>query len=84
MLTEQQKHLLIMLPETEYGQALYGWLRQEIKALEDKEETVGKICNDPLIEDFRVQMGIKIGLKRVLNKPQKLIIETQRQGDYQK
>lgn len=78
MLTAQQEQLLIMLPETEYGRALIAWLKEEIEAQEVKEP--GKICNDPLLEDFRVQMGIKIGLKSVLQKPQELKTKYLTQG----
>jgi hypothetical protein len=73
VLTAQQEQLIMMLPETEYGRALFAWIQQEIDSLETNEEYGGKICNDPLIEDFRTQMGIKIGLKRVLRKPNELI-----------
>lgn len=72
MITDQQKQLIVMLPETEYGRALFADIRGEIESIETKEEHGGKICDDPLIEDFRVQMGIKIGLKWVLNRPDKL------------
>jgi hypothetical protein len=71
MLTQQQEQLLILLPDTEYGRALTAWLQQEIDLVEAAEP--GKICHDPLLEDFRVQMGIKIGLKRVLQKPRELM-----------
>uniref|UniRef100_A0A6M3J307 Uncharacterized protein n=1 Tax=viral metagenome TaxID=1070528 RepID=A0A6M3J307_9ZZZZ len=37
--------------------------------LENKQEVNAKICDDPLTEDFRTQLGIKIGLKRALRKP---------------
>lgn len=72
MLTAQQEILIASLPETEYGRALFAWLTQEIEVLEKNEECGGKICNDPLIEDFRVQLGMKISLKRVLRKPLEL------------
>jgi len=67
----------MMLPETEYGRALWVWIEQEIKAQELREP--GKISNDPLLEDFRVQMGIKLGLRKVLEKPQELKQKTIKQ-----
>lgn len=81
MLTAQQEHLIMMLPETDYGRALFSWIYQELDELEHKEEFGGKICNDPLIEDFRVQMGIKIGLRRVLRKPAELIEKQRLKGN---
>lgn len=78
-LTEQQKQLIISLPATEHGRALFAWLSQKIEKLDHKAEHAGKICDDPLLEDFRTQMGIKIGLKQVLNKPEKLMKEQQKQ-----
>jgi len=78
ILTEQQEILIINLPETEYGRALFAWINQEIESLEHKIDLSGKICNDPIKDDFRVQMGIKMGLKRVLRKPQELIESKQK------
>jgi len=83
MPTERDKYLISTLPETEYGQALERWLREEISLLENKEECGLKISNDPLHEDFRVQLGIKIGLKRVLKKPKECINELNK-GDLKK
>jgi hypothetical protein len=71
-LSIQQEQLIIMLPETEYGRALNAWLDDEIERIAAKLDLSGKICDDPLIEDFRTQMGISIGLKRVKKKPQEL------------
>lgn len=68
------------LPETEYGQALFSWIKEELELIEAKEEHGGKICNDPLIEDFRTQLGIKIGFKRLLRLPKELIEKSNRQG----
>lgn len=79
-MNEHQKRLMMSLPETEYGQALFAWINEEIALQEKKEGTSWKICDDPLIEDFRVQLGIKIGLKRVLLKPQKLKEAEHRKG----
>jgi hypothetical protein len=81
MLSDQEEFLLATLPQTEYGQALKRWLEEEIGLLEDKQEHGSKICNDPLIEDFRVQMGILIGFKRVLRKPQEIADKLQNRGD---
>lgn len=75
-LTERDKELIVILPETEYGQALFKWLRSEIAMQEEKELHGSKICDDPLFEDFRTQLGIKIGLKWVLNLPTKILEES--------
>lgn len=61
----------MMLPETEYGIALIAMINQEIEAIERKEPTM-KICDDPIREDFRYQMGMKDAFKRILRKPQEL------------
>lgn len=80
MLTDQEKSLIANLFKTEWGQALENWLREEISLLEQKEEYSAKICNEPIHEDFRVQMGIKIGFKRVLRKPKECFDELTKQG----
>ena len=81
MLTMQEEILLADLPKTEYGRALFKWLKEEIGMLENKEQHAAKICDDPLIEDFRCQLGIKIGLKRVLDKPQECIKSLNNKGE---
>jgi len=75
MLDERDKQLIAELSNTEYWQALEKWLREEISLIENKEEYSLKICDDPLSEDFRVLLGIKIGLKRVLRKPKECLKE---------
>ena len=80
MLDERETYLIAEFPKTEWGQALEKWLREEISLLEKKEEFGLKICDDPLSEDFRVQIGIKIGLKRVLRKPNECLTELNREG----
>lgn len=80
MLTDHEKALVANLFKTEWGQAFENWLREEISLLEQKEEYAAKICNEPLHEDFRVQMGIKIGLKRALRKPKECFDELNKQG----
>lgn len=75
MLDERDNYYISELPKTEYGQALEKWLREEISLIENKEEYGLKICDDPLSEDFRVLLGIKIGLKRVLRKPKECLNE---------
>ena len=75
MLNERENYLIAELPNTEYGQALEKWLREEISLIENKEDCALKICDDPLQEDFRVQLGIKIGLRRVLRKPKECLTE---------
>lgn len=72
MLTKQQELLIIALPETEYGRAFFAWIQEEITQLEANEEHGGKICDNPLIEDFRTQLGLKIAYKRILRKAQEL------------
>jgi len=79
MLNDHDKYLIAELFKTDWGQALEKWLREEISLIENKEEFALKICNDPLNEDFRVQIGIKIGLKRVLRKPQECLTELNRE-----
>lgn len=81
MLTEQELLLISNMPKTEYGQALEKWIKEDIEQLEEKEGYASKICDDPLIEDFRVQLGIKLGLKRVLEKPRKCIETLNQKGD---
>jgi len=68
MLTDTEKQLLSHLSTTEYGQALIKWLEEEIKLMEDAEES-GLQISDIIHEDFRFKLGIKIGFKRVLQKP---------------
>jgi hypothetical protein len=70
VLSDHEKYLISELPNTEYGQALIRWIKNEVAILEDLEEHGAKICNDPLHDDFRVQLGIKIGFKRVLRLPE--------------
>lgn len=79
MLTEMQERLIILLPETDVGQAQMIWINEEIEQLESK-DILAKICDDPLIEDFRVQMGIKIGLRMVRDKAQELKSQLQNKG----
>ena len=69
MIDDRDKYFIAELPNTEYGQALIKWVKEEIELLEERETSYLKICDDPLQEDFRVQLGIKTGLKRVLQKP---------------
>uniref|UniRef100_A0A6M3IZZ7 Uncharacterized protein n=1 Tax=viral metagenome TaxID=1070528 RepID=A0A6M3IZZ7_9ZZZZ len=69
MIDDRDKYLISELPSTEYGQAFFKWLKEEIALMEEIEQTSLKICDDPLLEDFRMQLGIKIGLRRVLQKP---------------
>jgi len=69
LISDHDKYLISELPKTEYGQAFMRWLREEVDLLENKQEVNAKICDDPLTEDFRTQLGIKIGLKRALRKP---------------
>lgn len=80
-MSDQDKYLLSIIRKTEYWQALEKWLLEEISLLEIKEENSAKICDDPLNEDFRVQLGIKIGLKRVLRKPQECFENINTKGD---
>ena len=80
MLTDRDKYLISELPNTEYGQALINCIEEEIALLEHREEHSSKICNDPLVEDFRVHLGIKIGFKRVLRKPKECLTEL-KQGE---
>ena len=75
MLTDRDKYLISELPNTDYGQALERWLKEEVSMLETKEEHGLKICDDPLHEDFRVQLGIKFGFNWVLKKPKDCIKE---------
>ena len=76
---ERDNFLISMLPETEHGAALFRRLREKITKLEEVEmDGGGKICDDPLIEDFRTQLGIKIGLKRVMREPQECKDELER------
>lgn len=70
---EHRDFLISTLPETEYGRALFHWIQEELDILETKELSGSKICNDPLIEDFRTQLGMKIALKRVMRKPHKIL-----------
>jgi len=79
MLNDREKYLIATLPNTEYGQALEKLLREEISLIEDKEVYGSKICDDPLHEDFRVQLGIKIGLKMILRKPKECLTELNRE-----
>lgn len=81
MLSERDNFLIASFPKTDYGQAFMSWLEEEIDTLEYQEEFSAKICDDPLIEDFRVKMGIKIGLKRVLRKPQECLENINKNGD---
>ena len=71
MINERDRELIRQLPEIEHGQALFRWIEDEIKLLD--EESGLKICDDPLMEDFRVKMGRKYELKRVLNKPKECL-----------
>ena len=80
MLTERQKSVIASMPETEYGQALAAWLNEEIRILEEKEESGMKICDDPLIEDFRVQLGMKIAFRRTLKKPKQILEELNKEA----
>jgi len=70
MLTESDLRLISMLPKTEYGQAQEKWIAAEIATLEGKEESGLKLSDDPISEDFRYLLGMKIAFKRVLRKPQ--------------
>ena len=69
MFRENRDYQISLLPKTESGQALLDRLAEMVKEIEKKEEYGSKISNDPLIEDFRVQLGIKIGLKRAMREP---------------
>jgi len=69
MFRENRDYQISLLPKTESGQAYFSRLAEMIAEIEHKEEYGSKICNDPLIEDFRVQLGIKIGLKRAMREP---------------
>lgn len=81
VLTEQEKYLIMMLPETEYGRAYFKWLRVEISRMISNDlATGGKISDNPLIEDFRTQLGIKIGMTRAMNKPNELKEESKTKG----
>lgn len=75
----QRDHLIAMLPKTEYGIAFFEWIQEEIDMLEEKELSGSKICDDPLSEDFRTQLGMKIFAKRVKRKPQD-IVDNQKGG----
>ena len=75
MLLNYEKELLANLFKTEWGQVLEKWLREEISLLEEKETVNLRISSDPLHEDFRWQMGLKVGLKMVLDKPRKCFDE---------
>ena len=79
MLTGNDKSLIANLFKTEWGQALEKWLREEISLLEMNEGTNLRISNDPLHNDFRWQMGMKLGLKMVLDKPKICFEELMRQ-----
>ena len=79
MLNEREKYLIAEVTRLEHWQAFEKWLREEISLLEKKEEFGSKICDDPLNEDFRVQMGIKIGMKMVLRKPKECFNELNKQ-----
>ncbi len=75
----QRDHLISMLPSTEYGIAFFEWIDEEIEMLEEKQLSSSKICDDPLIEDFRTQLGMKIAFKRAKRKPQE-ILDNQKGG----
>jgi hypothetical protein len=75
MLNNRQKQLIATIPETEYGQALFAWIREEIELLETMEETSLRICDERLIDDFRTQLGLKIAFRKVLNKPKQCLEE---------
>ena len=76
---EQRDYLISILPQTEHGMAERAWIQEEIDMLEKKELSGSKICDDPLIEDFRTQLGMKIAFKRVMRKPQE-ILDNQKGG----
>jgi hypothetical protein len=80
MITDRQKELIAKSPETEYGQALFAWIRDELEILESSEETGLKICDDPLSHDFRCQLGLKIAYRKVLNKPKQCLEELTRRS----
>lgn len=80
MLTDHDKDLIANLFRTDWGQALEVWLRDEISLLEEKEKHGLKISTDPLHEDFRWQLGLKMGLKMVLDKPRECFNELKKQG----
>ena len=80
MVTPNEKYLISQLPQTEYGQALNAYLNERISEIESNEGINWKICDDPLNQDFRVQMGVKMGLKEVRDMPGKCTKEL-RQGE---
>jgi hypothetical protein len=75
MITNRQKQLIADMPSTEYGQALFAWIREELDILEKKEESGLKISDDPLSQDFRSELGLKIAYRKVLNKPKQCFEE---------
>lgn len=72
-LDEHHLQLISVLPETEYGRAFFLWIQGILDDLEQAKKSSWKICDDPLIEDFRVKLGMEIMAKRVLSKPQRII-----------
>lgn len=41
--------------------------------LEARELSGSKICDDPLLDDFRTQLGMKIFAKKAMRKPQEIL-----------
>jgi hypothetical protein len=82
MIDDHQSYLVVSLPETEYGRAFFSILKEELEELEKCLEISGKICDNPIREDFRYQMGLIEGYKRVLRKPQE-IKENYQKGETQ-
>lgn len=79
---DREDFLLVSLLQTEYWPALKNRIEKYIERIENEEEYSFKICDNPLIEDFRVQMGIKIGMKRVLRIPEETIEKLNRKGEF--
>jgi len=76
---EHRDFLISQMPATEYGRAYFSWLQEEIDRLEENELSSAKICDEPLREDFRTQLGMKIAFKKAMRKPQE-ILDNQKGG----
>lgn len=81
MISDVDEQYILGLLQLEHWQAYKRAIEADIKAIEEREEALSKICDDPLLQDFRVQLGIKIGLKRALRKPQDILEKQQYKGD---
>lgn len=71
-LTDQEKRVLSTLDQTEYGQALFHLLDHELSRIDKILDSGAKICDDPIKDDIRFNLGSRSVIRSLLKMPQEL------------